>query len=250
MNDAGFWVFSKIGGVTEVETLKSWTPLSAIVGMTSMIVTVVLALAFPLSDDEPSDEVHDSLPPIESVLGSADEHRRQSHLRRRARADGFALTPEMLRESPSGDLFGLTQNVGHGVDVRSRLGGDQFVIVSTLGGLRDADGTPIALGYHTGHWEIGLLVREAAETLRAEGAIPFAAYCSDPCDGRTQGTTGMFDSLAVSQRRRDRDASTDSLAADGVGRARHRDLRQGTSRDDDGARRREDSCRASSCRAA
>jgi putative YjhG/YagF family dehydratase len=39
-------------------------------------------------------------------------------------------------------------------------------------------------------------VREAAETLRANGAIPFAAYCSDPCDGRTQGTTGMFDSLA------------------------------------------------------
>src|SRR5207302_8376068 len=25
--------------------------------------------------------------------------------------------------------------------------------------------------------------------------IPFAAYCSDPCDGRTQGTAGMFDSL-------------------------------------------------------
>src|SRR5207244_5837355 len=56
------------------------------------------------------------------------------------------------------------------------------------------DALPI-LGYHTGHWEIGLLVRAAAETLRAAGAIPFAAYCSDPCDGRTQGTTGMFDSL-------------------------------------------------------
>src|SRR5207245_6610293 len=26
-------------------------------------------------------------------------------------------------------------------------------------------------------------------------AVPFAAYCTDPCDGRTQGTTGMFDSL-------------------------------------------------------
>src|SRR5213078_4373822 len=63
------------------------------------------------------------------------------------------------------------------------------------GGLRGEDGTPVALGYHTGHWEIGLLVRAAAETLRAAGAIPFAAYCSDPCDGRTQGTTGMFDSL-------------------------------------------------------
>ncbi|MFP6691422.1 MAG: YjhG/YagF family D-xylonate dehydratase, partial [Pirellulales bacterium] len=27
------------------------------------------------------------------------------------------------------------------------------------------------------------------------GGVPFAAFCSDPCDGRTQGTTGMFDSL-------------------------------------------------------
>ena len=75
------------------------------------------------------------------------------------------------------------------------LGGPEFVIVSTAGGLRAADGSPIALGYHTGHWEISLLVREAAETLRSNGAIPFAGYCSDPCDGRSMGTTGMFDSL-------------------------------------------------------
>ena len=53
----------------------------------------------------------------------------------------------------------------------------------------------MALGYHTGHWELELLVRRAAETLREQGALPFAATCSDPCDGRTQGTTGMFDSL-------------------------------------------------------
>ena len=36
----------------------------------------------------------------------------------------------------------------------------------------------------------------ARRTRCANGAIPFAVYCSDPCDGRTQGTTGMFDSLA------------------------------------------------------
>ena len=70
-----------------------------------------------------------------------------------------------------------------------------MLVLSTLGGLRGEDGRPIALGYHTGHWEIGLLVKAAAETLRAEGVMPFAAYCSDPCDGRTQGTAGMFDSL-------------------------------------------------------
>ena len=52
----------------------------------------------------------------------------------------------------------------------------------------------MALGY-TGHWEIGLLVREAAETLRAECVLPFSTTCSDPCDGRTQGTSSMFDSL-------------------------------------------------------
>jgi len=49
MNDAGFWVFSKIGGVTEVETLKSWSPLSAIVGVTSMVVTLILAFVLPLT---------------------------------------------------------------------------------------------------------------------------------------------------------------------------------------------------------
>src|SRR4029077_5875939 len=104
------------------------------------------------------------------------------------------LTPEMLREAPSGDLFGMTQSAGMGWNP-AELGRPQFLIVSTQGGLRDHDGTPVALGYHTGHWEIGLLVRAAAETLRAEGGLPFAAYCSDPCDGRTQGTVGMFDSL-------------------------------------------------------
>src|SRR3989442_15346245 len=61
--------------------------------------------------------------------------------------------------------------------------------------MRAQDGKPIALGYHTGHWEISLLVQAAAQELRQLGAIPFAGYCSDPCDGRTQGTVGMFDSL-------------------------------------------------------
>ena len=75
------------------------------------------------------------------------------------------------------------------------LGGKEILILSTHGGIRDADGTPIALGYHTGHWEVGLLMEAAAKELSALGAVPFAAYCTDPCDGRTQGTTGMFDSL-------------------------------------------------------
>jgi putative YjhG/YagF family dehydratase len=100
----------------------------------------------------------------------------------------------MLLNEPSGNLFGLTQNVGMGW-LPAEAGKDQYLILSTLGGLRAEDGSPIALGYHTGHWEIGLLVRQAAETLKQEGVLPFAAYCSDPCDGRSQGTPGMFDSL-------------------------------------------------------
>ncbi len=105
------------------------------------------------------------------------------------------LTAEMLLERPSGDIFGLTQNAGMGWDPRE-LGRPQFLMLSTQGGIRAADGQPIALGYHTGHWEIGLLMQAAAQELAALGGLPFAGFCSDPCDGRTQGTPGMMDSLA------------------------------------------------------
>jgi putative YjhG/YagF family dehydratase len=104
------------------------------------------------------------------------------------------LTEEMLRERPSGDLFGLTQNAGMGWDP-SEVGRKPFLILSTQGGVRAPDGQPVALGYHTGHWEIGLLVEAAAREFKRLGVVPFAAFCSDPCDGRTQGTEGMFDSL-------------------------------------------------------
>lgn len=116
----------------------------------------------------------------------------------RTRAPGPAgrlpLTAEMLRERPSGDLFGLTQNAGMGWDP-AELGRKQFLLLSTQGGLREPDGRPVALGYHTGHWEISLLVEAAAREVRRLGGIPFAGYVSDPCDGRTQGTRGMYDSL-------------------------------------------------------
>lgn len=105
------------------------------------------------------------------------------------------LEAEQLRAMSSGELFGLTQNAGMGWDP-ARLRGKQFLVLSTQGGIRAPDGTPIALGYHTGHWEVGLLMEEAARTFTASGAIPFAGYVSDPCDGRTNGTVGMLDSLA------------------------------------------------------
>src|SRR6266478_7980374 len=110
-------------------------------------------------------------------------------------AGSLPLTEELLQNAPSGDLFGLSQDVGMGWSP-GELGRKEFLILSTQGGIRAPDGTPIALGYHTGHWEVGLLMKAAAEELKKMGYVPFAGFCTDPCDGRTQGTPGMMDSLA------------------------------------------------------
>ena len=104
------------------------------------------------------------------------------------------FSEEFLAQAPSGDLFGWTQNTGMGWDPR-KLTGNDFLLLSTQGGIRQPDGSPTALGFHTGHWEVGLLMEAAAHELALAGGVPFAAFCSDPCDGRTQGTSGMFDSL-------------------------------------------------------
>lgn len=109
-------------------------------------------------------------------------------------AGKLPLSDEMLRNWSSGDLFGLTQNAGMGWKPEDMLG-PQYLVLSTQGGVRAPDGTPIAIGFHTGHWEVGLLVQAAAKQIKQLGGVPFAAFVSDPCDGRTQGTTGMFDSL-------------------------------------------------------
>ena len=109
-------------------------------------------------------------------------------------AGALPLSPEMLLTEPSGNLFGLTQNAGMGWEP-NRLLDPEFLILSTHGGLRAENGEAIALGFHTGHWEVGLLVAEAARELKSLRATPFAGACTDPCDGRTQGTSGMMDSL-------------------------------------------------------
>src|SRR5258706_3728555 len=110
-------------------------------------------------------------------------------------AGSLPLSAESLLERPSGDLFGWSQNAGMGWNPAA-LGGKEYLILSTHGGIRAPDGTPIALGYHTGHWEVGLLMQAAAEELKSAGAIPFAGFCTDPCDGRTHGTVGVFYSRA------------------------------------------------------
>jgi putative YjhG/YagF family dehydratase len=109
-------------------------------------------------------------------------------------AGSLPLEPDQLRRMASGDLFGWTQNAGMGWSPTAMLG-KQFLILSTQGGIRAPDGSPVALGYHTGHWEVGLLMEAAAREFTAARAIPFAGYVSDPCDGRTNGTAGMLDSL-------------------------------------------------------
>ena len=110
-------------------------------------------------------------------------------------AGRLPLEADWLRSAPSGDVFGWTQDAGMGWNP-AQLGSKEFLILSTQGGLRAPDGTPIALGYHVGHWEVGLLVQAAAKEFARLGALPFAGCVTDPCDGRTQGTPGIMDSLA------------------------------------------------------
>ncbi len=116
----------------------------------------------------------------------------------RTHADGpkgrLPLTPEVLRTAPSGNIFGMTVNAGMGWEPDTLANGD-VMLISTQGGIRRDDGTTIAVGLHNGHFELGLLMNEAANTVKKAGFVPHAAFVTDPCDGRNQGTIGMFDSL-------------------------------------------------------
>src|SRR5579864_2573379 len=131
---------------------------------------------------------------LESVLESSSEDLLSVDTHAPGPGGQLPITAEMLLNEPSGNLFGLTQSAGMGWEP-ARLLDPEFLILSTHGGLRGEDGRPIALGFHTGHYEVGLLVAEAARELKALHAVPFAGACTDPCDGRTQGTAGMLDSL-------------------------------------------------------
>ncbi len=119
----------------------------------------------------------------------------QVHTHAAGPAGSLPIDAERLRSAPSGEIFGLTQNAGMGWKAE-RLLAKEFLILGTLGGIRAPDGSPVALGYHVGHWEVGWLMQAAAEELARLGMTPFAGYVTDPCDGRTQGTRGMMDSLA------------------------------------------------------
>ena len=95
------------------------------------------------------------------------------------------LTPQMLMESPSGNLFGMTQNAGMGWDA-NKLTGKEVLIIGTQGGIRAGGGRPVALGYHTGHWEIGMQMQAGSRSppssaIRATVARRARTACSTPC---------------------------------------------------------------------
>ncbi|HCC99943.1 MAG TPA: YjhG/YagF family D-xylonate dehydratase [Planctomycetaceae bacterium] len=133
--------------------------------------------------------------PLSELLDTDQPDLFEIHTSAAGPSGSLPLTPEMLRDRPSGDIFGMTQNAGMGW-TPEQLTRPQYLILSTQGGIRAEDGQPIALGYHTGHWEVGLLMQAAAREFDRHESIPFAAFVSDPCDGRSQGTTAMMDSLA------------------------------------------------------
>ena len=48
MNDSGFWVYKQMSGLTEMEALKTWTPMLVIMGITGFVATQLLAVIMPL----------------------------------------------------------------------------------------------------------------------------------------------------------------------------------------------------------
>nr|WP_302120350.1 SLC13 family permease [Allorhodopirellula heiligendammensis] len=48
MNDSGFWVFTKMGGLTEAEALRCWTPLLAMLSIGGLVTTIILSQILPI----------------------------------------------------------------------------------------------------------------------------------------------------------------------------------------------------------
>jgi GntP family gluconate:H+ symporter len=48
MNDSGFWVVGKMSGFTELETLRTWTIMFAMVGVVGFLQVLLLASLLPL----------------------------------------------------------------------------------------------------------------------------------------------------------------------------------------------------------
>jgi len=48
-NDSGFWLVKEIGGLTQAETLKTWTVLTTIISVSGLVTSVVLSTIIPLA---------------------------------------------------------------------------------------------------------------------------------------------------------------------------------------------------------
>ena len=152
------------------------------------------------------------------------------------------LTDDLLRNQPSGHAFGMSQDVGHGLD---RLGRGRPAVrpVEHLGRRSRRRRHAIALGYHTGHWEVVLAVKAAAEEIEPlAAACPTPAIAPIPATAARRARTGMFDSLAY---RNDAAIVLRRLARShpqGPRRAGRGHLRQGAAGDDDGPGRPATTC--------
>jgi gluconate:H+ symporter, GntP family len=48
MNDSGFWIFAKMSGLTEVETLKTWTVTISVLAVVGLLFTIAFSKILPL----------------------------------------------------------------------------------------------------------------------------------------------------------------------------------------------------------
>jgi GntP family gluconate:H+ symporter len=49
MNDSGFWVYKQMSGLTEQESLKTWTPLLVILGVVGFLGCLAGSILLPLA---------------------------------------------------------------------------------------------------------------------------------------------------------------------------------------------------------
>lgn len=161
-----------------------------------------------------------------------------SRYRVQTEADGPAgrlpLTGDDLRTQPSGNLFGKTMNAGMGWNPET-LNNDEFMIISTQGGLRRR--RP-GRGARTAHRPLraGPARARRGRRDRRPWRTALRHLRLRPVRRPHPGHRRHVRLPALPQRRRDRHAPAHPIAAHPLRHPRHRLLRQGTAGHDDGAR--------------
>ena len=80
---------------------------------------------------------------FENIVDSGDRSVFDVSTKARGPEGRLPVTGEMLRTRPSGDIFGWGMNAAMGWDP-DKLGGKEILLLSTHGGIRAEDGTPVA----------------------------------------------------------------------------------------------------------